>query len=119
MTTELVFSHGRGLNGHGGVAEAVLTEHRITKLEAGQQDHSRRLRALEASRARQERHRPPSPPGRDSSPQNSPVISKLWMALLSQAVKSASQWIGGILALAYVLKGGDILTALQALAKLL
>lgn len=43
------YSPGSGMNGHAGVAEAVIIERRLTRLEAGHEDHSRRLLAMELS----------------------------------------------------------------------
>lgn len=96
------------MNGHGAVAEAVKIERRFTVLELGQADHSRRIMELEVAS-----HLPP--PAQQPS---GLTASRPWLGLLSQAAQSAGQWLGGILAMAYVLKGGDALTALQALLKL-
>jgi hypothetical protein len=110
MRTDSGYSRGSGMNGHGAVAEAVTMERRFTLLEVGQADHSRRITALEDGRHILSPPPPAAPSGLTGS--------RPWLALLSQAAGSAGQWMGGILAMAYVLKGGDALTALQALVKL-
>lgn len=53
-----------------------------------------------------------TPAGRDSTP------SPKWLPLLKSIGNSAGQWAGGVLAMAYVLKGGDLITAIQTLLKL-
>lgn len=57
------------------------------------------------------------------SSSNTPSASKEatlphWQVLLRPALTSAGQWAGGILAMAYVARGGDAGTALQMLLKL-
>jgi hypothetical protein len=106
------------LHGNGnGTGEKILAERRFTLLEAGQVDHSRRITQLERGHASLERRtarlltlaKPaPPPPLSASNP---------WLTLAKQAAQSAGQWIGGILAMAYVMHGGDLLTALQTLLK--
>jgi len=109
MMTDHEFSHGSGMNGHGAaVAEAVLMERRFLYLEVGQADHSRRITALEKGSR--------SPKGESKASEL--TASRMGFALLSKVAGSGAQWIGGILAMAYVLKGGDVLTALQALLRL-
>lgn len=41
------------------------------------------------------------------------------LSFLRPAIFSGANWAGGVLAMAYVLKGGDLVTALQTLLKLL
>jgi hypothetical protein len=41
-----------------------------------------------------------------------------WTLFLKPVATSAGQWAGGVLAMAYVMKGGDLLTAFQTLLKL-
>lgn len=109
-------SHGNGMNGHAAVAEAVLTERRLTRLEVGQDEHSRRVTALELGHAtvlsRLEAIQQP----KSSKGEQQPHLSR---ALLMQAASSAGMWMGSILAAAYVATGGNALTALKELAKLL
>lgn len=123
--TDWGYSHGNGMNGHGSM-EAIASERRFTLLEVGLSDHSRRISALEGGHRELESHvrrRDRSldkliSDRRSQQAQPQSATSKAWKVLLSQAAQSAGQWIGGILAMAYVMKGGDALTALQTLAKL-
>ena len=42
-----------------------------------------------------------------------------WKGLLKVVASSFGQWAGGLLAMAYAAKGGDLITALEKLVKLL
>jgi hypothetical protein len=48
----------------------------------------------------------------------SPSAAKSWSAPFMPMVFAAAQWAGGILALAYIARGGDIGTAMAFLQKL-
>ena len=48
----------------------------------------------------------------------SPSAAKSWSAPFMPMVLAAAQWAGGILAVAYIAKGGDIGTAMAFLQKL-
>jgi hypothetical protein len=50
-----------------------------------------------------------------SQPQN---WKKLLVPIARSAAQAGAQWAAGILAISYTLKGGDLLTALETLAKL-
>lgn len=43
--------------------------------------------------------------------------SKMWPILLQQIAANGGKWAAGLLAMAYVAKGGDIMTGLQTLLR--
>jgi len=47
------------------------------------------------------------------------LLPQKWTIFLKPIATSAGQWAGGILAMAYVMKGGDLITGLSTLAKFL
>lgn len=115
-------SLGRKVNGaayHGPpLVEDSAVERRFTLLEVAIEDHARRLERLEAAPSPSSSRKNSGGSEFPASTVKSPPGGTLVRLAVSQAAQCAGQWVGGLLALAYVMRGGDLMTALQALAKL-
>jgi len=57
-------------------------------------------------------------PSRSPEPA-APSLSMKWSFFLKQVATSGGQWAGGIMAMAYVARGGDLMTGIKSLMELL
>lgn len=119
-----------GMNGYGSsLADAIVLERRFLRLETSHIDQERRLGTLERTQQDIERGnlrrdrdieklKTAARGSRDKASPPPSANAQMIAPILMQVARSAGQWIGGLLAMRYVLNGGDALTALQSLAKL-